>query len=145
MSKAVGMVTACVLWVSLGDPIQLPLWRSVSQSDGPELEGAQQRQTPRQVEDHQAWARPSCVVGCTWRRCGWCKRRRSRSGTRRKRCGTKAAAKGALVGVMRKLALALHATGARGETFDPERLFPGKPLAKPSGECRGAGGGGLSR
>jgi hypothetical protein len=41
-------------------------------------------------------------------------------------------AKGALVAVMRKLALALHATGARGETFDPERLFPGKPLAKPA-------------
>jgi transposase len=41
----------------------------------------------------------------------------------------KGRAKGALVGVMRKLALALHAT-ARGETFDPRRLFPGKPWVK---------------
>ena len=38
--------------------------------------------------------------------------------------------KKALVAVMRKLSLAVHAVGARGETFDPGRLFPGKPLVK---------------
>ena len=34
---------------------------------------------------------------------------------------------GAVVAVMRKLALALYAVGARGETFDAERLLPGRP------------------
>lgn len=36
--------------------------------------------------------------------------------------------KGALVAVMRKLALALYAVSARGEKFALERLLPGKPL-----------------
>jgi hypothetical protein len=30
---------------------------------------------------------------------------------------------GALIAVARKLALALHAVGARGQSFDPQRLF----------------------
>ncbi len=38
--------------------------------------------------------------------------------------------KGALIAVMRKLALASHAVGTRGETFDPARLFPGKRVGK---------------
>ena len=52
-----------------------------------------------------------------------------------KKSRDKGRAKGALVGVMRKLALALYATGARGETFDPRRLFPGRPLARPACEA----------
>lgn len=35
--------------------------------------------------------------------------------------------KGALIAVMRKLALALHAVGAQGATFDARRLLPGGP------------------
>ena len=34
---------------------------------------------------------------------------------------------GAVVAVMRKLALALHAVATRGVTFEPARLFPGRP------------------
>ena len=33
----------------------------------------------------------------------------------------------AVVGVMRKLALALQAVATTGEAFDPARLFPGRP------------------
>lgn len=37
---------------------------------------------------------------------------------------------GAVVGVMRKLALAVYAVAARGEKFSVDRLFPGNPLQK---------------
>jgi hypothetical protein len=37
---------------------------------------------------------------------------------------------GALIAVMRKLALATYAVGARDEMFDPARLFPGKRVGK---------------
>jgi hypothetical protein len=44
---------------------------------------------------------------------------------------------GAVVAVMRKLALALHAVGAEGEKFSRERLFPGRPFrGRKSGPCR---------
>ena len=37
----------------------------------------------------------------------------------------------AIIGVMRKLALALYQVGACGATFDPELLFPGASLEQP--------------
>jgi len=46
-------------------------------------------------------------------------------------------AKGALVGVMRKLALALYQVGARSAAFDPRKLFPGAAgLARGQGQKR---------
>ena len=41
---------------------------------------------------------------------------------------------GAVVGVMRKLALAVYAVAARGEKFSVDRLFPGNPLQKVAGD-----------
>jgi transposase len=38
--------------------------------------------------------------------------------------------KGALVAVMRKLALAIYAVATRDEPFDLKRLFPGRPLTR---------------
>jgi len=52
---------------------------------------------------------------------GWYEAKRARDGDR----GLKA-----VIGVMRKLALALYAVGARGEPFALERLFPGQPRRK---------------
>jgi hypothetical protein len=40
--------------------------------------------------------------------------------------------KGALVGVMRRLAPALYAIGAHGERYEPWRLFPGRSQARQS-------------
>lgn len=40
--------------------------------------------------------------------------------------------KGALIGVTRKLALALYAVAVRGEPFQPWRLFPGRSQARRS-------------
>jgi transposase len=48
---------------------------------------------------------------------GWYEAKKARDGEQ----GLKA-----VIGVMRKLALALYAVGARGETFTLERLFPGR-------------------
>lgn len=44
----------------------------------------------------------------------WYQRKRARDGDRAKR---------AVIGVMRKLALALHAVGAEGKAFEAGRLF----------------------
>src|SRR3954462_10399657 len=44
---------------------------------------------------------------------------------RKKGRGGDGAAGRALVGVMRRLGLALYNVGARGEAVDPKRLFPG--------------------
>jgi hypothetical protein len=43
-------------------------------------------------------------------------------------------AKGALVGVMRKLVLALDPVGAKGAAFERGRLFPGPGAAQPRPE-----------
>lgn len=48
---------------------------------------------------------------------GWYEAKKARDGDQ----GLKA-----VIGVMRKLALALYAVGARGQAFDPSRLFPGR-------------------
>jgi transposase len=50
----------------------------------------------------------------------WYQAKKDRDGQRAKR---------ALVGLMRKLALALYQVGAKGAAFEPGRLFPGQALA----------------
>jgi len=52
-AKAVGTITGIVGSARRSE--EVPLWRSLSQSDGPEPQGTQQRHAPRQAEDHQAW------------------------------------------------------------------------------------------
>jgi len=47
---------------------------------------------------------------------------------------------GAVTGVTRRLAMALHAIAVHGEAFDPGRLFPrGKGAARRKGEAATAG------
>jgi hypothetical protein len=41
-------------------------------------------------------------------------------------------AKRALVGVMRRIPLALHRVSVHGETFDARRLFPAEALGSPA-------------
>ena len=48
---------------------------------------------------------------------GWYEAKKARDGDQ----GLKA-----VIGVMRKLALALYAVGAQGKTFEADRLFPGR-------------------
>jgi transposase len=133
MSKAVGTVTACVLWVSLGDPSNYHHGEAYRKAMGLNLKERSSGKyhgrlkiTKRGAGIVRRWlymAALRMVKEADVKK--WYEAKKSRDQGR---------AKGALVGVMRKLALALYATGARGETFDARRLFPGKPLAKPARE-----------
>lgn len=126
MARAVGVVTACVLWVALGHPANYHCGEAYRKGMGLNLKERSSGQyrgrikiTKRGPSIVRRWlylaalrtVQDAAVVD-------WYEAKKARD----KGCG-----KGALVGVMRKLALALYATGARGETFDPRRLFPGKP------------------
>jgi len=51
----------------------------------------------------------------------WYQRKKAKDGEQAKR---------AVVGVMRRLALALYAVGAQGAAFEPRRLFPGRRLER---------------
>lgn len=126
MSKALGMVTACVLWVSLGDPSNYHCGEAYRKAMGLNLKErssgkyhGQLKITKRGPGIVRRWlylAALRMVQEAEVKK--WYEAKKVRD---------KGRAKGALVGVMRKLALALHATAVRGETFDPRRLFPGKP------------------
>ncbi len=70
---------------------------------------------------------PQTRAGCTWRLCGSASRRSFASGIRRRSNAMGAEAKRAVVGVMRKLVLALYQVGAKGATFEVGRLFGSKP------------------
>ena len=128
MSRAVGMVTACVLWVTLGDPANYHCGEAYRKAMGLNLKErssgkhrGQLKITKRGPGIVRRWlylaalrmAQDAEVVG-------WYEAKKVKD---------KGRGKGALVAVMRKLALALHATGC-GETFDPRRLFPGKPWVR---------------
>jgi transposase len=133
MSKAVGMVTACMLWVALGDPTNYHCGEAYRKAMGLNLKErssgryhGQLKITKRGPGIVRRWlylAALRMVQDAEVK--GWYQAKKVRD---------KGRAKGALVGVMRKLALALHAA-ARGETFDPRRLFPGKPWMRRVGEA----------
>jgi len=128
-AKAVGTVTACVLWVALGDPANYHCGEAYRKAMGLNLKERSSGQyqgklkiTKRGPGIVRRWlylaalrtVQEADVVG-------WYEAKKARDHGRSKR---------GLVAVMRKLALALYATGARGENFDPRRLFPGQPLGK---------------
>lgn len=125
MSKAVGMLTSCVLWVALGDPTNYHCGEAYRKAMGLNLkerssgrDHGKLKITKRGPGIVRRWlylAAMRMVQDAEVK--GWYEAKKARD---------KGRAKGALVGVMRKLALALHAA-ARGEAFDPRRLFPGKP------------------
>ncbi|HEY7154576.1 MAG TPA: hypothetical protein VH575_11500, partial [Gemmataceae bacterium] len=58
MGGVVGAVTACVLWVELGNPLKLPLRGGLPQGDGAESQGAQQRLL--------GWATFGIGCSCLW-------------------------------------------------------------------------------
>lgn len=133
-AKAVGMATACVLWVHLGDPASYHCAEAYRKAMGLNLKerssGLYQGKlkiTKRGFGQVRRWlyfaALRQIVRGPVGR---WYQQKKARDGERAKR---------AVIGVMRKLALALHAVGSRGEEFEARRLFPGCRLA-----VRGAGG-----
>jgi transposase len=128
MAEAVGLVTACVLWVALGDPTGYHCGEAYRKAMGLNLK---ERSSGRHQGEIKITKRGPSIAR-RWLYLAalrmvqqvdvakWYEAKKARD---------KGRGKGGLVGVMWKLALALHAV-ARGETFDPRRLFPGAPWVK---------------
>jgi transposase len=122
--KVVGLPTACVLWVSTGDPRNYhaaPAYRKamglnlVERSSG--IYQGQLRISKRGSARARQWlyfAALRLVQQAGVR--GWYEAKKARNPDDAKR---------ALVAVMRKLALALYHVGVQNKEFDPGRLFAG--------------------
>jgi len=131
-ATAVGMATSCVLWAHLGDPRNYSCSEAYRKAMGLNLKehssGRWQGElkiTKRGHPQVRRWlffAALRAVRRPPIRR--WYEAQRQREPSARR----------ALVGVMRRLALALHRVGAEGEAFSPWRVFPG--LRRPSQEVR---------
>ena len=121
--KAVGMGTACVLWAHLGDPRDYFCGAAYRKAMGLNLKERSSGQwqgrltiTKRGHSQVRRWlffAALRAVQRPAIRR--WYEAQRQHEPSARR----------ALVGVMRRLALALHRVGVEGVAFDSWRLFPG--------------------
>jgi transposase len=126
-AAVVGGPTACVLWVSVGDPADYPCGEAYRKAMGLNLKerssGKYQGKlkiTKRGPSLARRWlffAAMRILQEPPVR--GWFEGKKRKDSDR---------GLGAVVAVMRKLALALHAVGADGEEFSRERLFPGRPF-----------------
>lgn len=128
MARVVGTCTACVLWVMLGDPADYPCGAAYRKAAGLNLK---ERSSGRYQGQLKITKRGSSLVRrwlyfaamrvvqdpAVW---PWFQAKKVKDKDR---------GNGALIAVARKLMLAAHAVGARGETFDVRRLLPGRPLA----------------
>ena len=123
-ARVVGLVTACVLWVHLGDPSSYHCAEAYRKAMGLNLKErssglyqGQLRISKRGNAQVRRWMYFAALRHiqrgpAAW----WYQRKKSRDGGDGQR---------GVVAVMRKLALALYAVGARGEEFSAERLFGG--------------------
>ena len=128
-ARVVGTATACVLRVYLGDPrdyssgdaYRKAMGLNLKERSSGEYQGRLKitKRGPSIVRRWLYFAAMRQVQDSPVRR--WYEAKKAKDGER---------GKGALVAVMRKLALALHAVGAKGKRFEPWRLFPGHLLAR---------------
>lgn len=128
-AQAVGVATACVLWVHLGDPTEYHCGEAYRKAMGLNLtersSGMYQgklRISKRGFSQVRRWLYFGVLrlvaKGPVQR---WYRQKKAKDGEQAKR---------ALIGVMRKLALALYEVGVNGESFDAWRLFPGAGLER---------------
>lgn len=125
----VGAVTACVLWVHLGDPRDYDSGGAYRKAMGLNLKERSSgkwvgqlrisKRGPSEVRRHLYFTALRMIRQKDVR--VWYESQKRRRGKQR------GAVMRALVGVMRKLALALYQVGAHGKQFDPALLFPGVP------------------
>jgi transposase len=135
-APALGLVTACVLWVCLGDVSNYPSAAAYRKAMGLNLRERSSGQhkgrlsiTKRGQRLTRKWLYFSAL---RWLRDpavkAWARRKKERDGEGQ---GNKA-----VVAVMRRLALAAWYVGKHGEAFEASRLFPGtrRPKAAPTGK-----------
>src|SRR5262249_9895679 len=122
MGGVVGTVTACVLWVGLGNPQDYHCGAAYRKAMGLNLKerssGRWQGQLKLSKRGPAAARRWLYLAALRWVR-----QEPVRTWYLRQKAQRRGAAKPALVGVMRKLALALFRVGGRGEPFDRTQLY----------------------
>ena len=127
-AEAVGLVTACVLWVYLGNPSMYDSGAAYRKAMGLNLtefsSGKWHGKLRISKRGHGPVRRWLYFSALRWIRVepvkSWYENKKA------KPCGqNEDQVMRAIVGVMRKLALALYNVGAHGDIFDPQRLFPG--------------------
>ena len=128
-AKAVGMATACVLWVALGDPKDYPCGEAYRKAMGLNLK---ERSSGKCQGMLKITKRGPSVVR-RWMHFAAMRTAQSafvKPWFEAKKAKDKDRGNGALIAVARKLALALHAVGAHGAPFEPWRLFSQKVLVR---------------
>ncbi len=128
-AKAVGTTTACVLWVALGDPTNYHCGEAYRKAMGLNLK---ERSSGKHKGNVKITKRGPSIVR-RWLYFAamrttqnphvrpWYEAKKAKDADR----GT-----GALIGIARKLALALYCVGVRGEPFQAWRLFPGRSIPR---------------
>jgi transposase len=129
VARVVGTTTACVLCATLGEPADYHCGGAYRKAMGLNLKerssGKHQGKlkiTKRGPGIARRWlyfAALRIVQQAPVR--GWYERKKKKDKNR---------GKGAVVAVMRKLALAIYGVATRDEPFELKRLFPGKPLRR---------------
>jgi transposase len=123
----VGSATACVLWASVGDPRDYPCGQAYRKAMGLNLTERSSGTSKGEVhisKRGKSQARRWLYLAAM----RLVKKGGVRDWYQAKKVRDSQEAKRALVAVMRKLVLALYQVGAKGATFEPERLFPGQAL-----------------
>lgn len=124
MGQAVGVATACVLWAYLGDPHDYHCGEAYVKAMGLNLKERSSGVYQGKLKISKRG--PGAVRYWMWlgawrlvKQAGvkqWYQQKKQRDGNRGMR---------ALVGIMRRVGLAVWHVGACGEVFEAERLFPG--------------------
>jgi transposase len=122
MGEVVGVPTACVLWVELGEPSAYhcgPAYRkamglNLAERSSGKWQG-KLKISKRGSSKVRRWLYLAALR--------WVRQEPVRSWYLRQKAQRRGEAKPALIGVMRKLALALYQVGGRGEMFDRNQLY----------------------
>lgn len=122
MGEVVGVATACVLWVELGNPSAYHCGPAYRKSMGLNLA---ERSSGKWQGKLKISKRGSSKVR-RWLYLAalrWVKTEPVRSWYLRQKAQRRGEGKAAVIGVMRKLALALYRVGGRGDKFDRNQLY----------------------
>ena len=130
-AAVVGVVTACVLYVYLGEPAAYDCGPAYRKAMGLNLtefsSGKWQGKLKISKRGHSQVRRWLYFSALRWIKAepvkSWYENKKGKKSGQDDDQVMRA-----IVGVMRKLALALYQVGARGATFDPQLLFPGEAM-----------------
>jgi transposase len=136
LAGVVGVGTACVLWVALGDPRNYPCGAAYRKALGLNLKERSSgkykgrikisKRGPGNARRWLFFAALRQVLQPDVRR--WYEAKKAKDNNHGKK---------AVIAVARKLALALYSVAVRGERFEAWRLFPGRSIVRKGPACRG--------